>query len=110
VTWVDYIFELQNVIQEFHGVRATYVESVPVTEISNGRTVWDGKVEVFDLEGHPEAPRVYAWKHATSGSQDPNRHVTVLHIPPVVSAEAAVKAANSLRSTETAAQEKGELE
>ena len=69
------------------------MESVPVKEAYQGKTVWEGIVEVFDLRGHPAASRVYAWAHATDNPKHPKRHVTVLHIPPVVSPETAVKAA-----------------
>jgi hypothetical protein len=58
-----------------------------------GKSVWEGLVEVFDLHGHPAASRVYAWAHAMDDKMHPKRHVTVLHIPPVVSPETAVKAA-----------------
>ncbi len=97
-----YIDELRDVIRHLHGVESTHVESVPVKEIFRGETVWEGIVEVFELHGHPKAPRVYAWAHETEG---PKRHVTVLHIGPVTSAVEAVRAAivqefRSLEQTE----------
>ncbi len=55
--------------------------------------MWDGIVEVFELRGHPKAPKVYAWVHDTDGPKQPRRHVTVLHLPPVTSAILAVRAA-----------------
>jgi len=58
-----------------------------------GKTVWDGVVEVFELIGHPKAPKVYARAHDTDDPKQPRRHVTVLHIPPVVSPVLAVRAA-----------------
>jgi hypothetical protein len=90
---VTYIEELKDVIHKLHGVMATHRASVPVKEVFNGKTVWDGVVEVFDLEGHPEANTAYAWSHATDDPAKPKRHVTVLHIPPAVSPETAVRAA-----------------
>ena len=89
----DYIEELRDVIRRLHGVESSHVETVPVKEIFGGETIWDGKVEVFKLHGHPKANRVYAWAHDTDDPQKPKRHVTVLHIPPVTSAVMAVKAA-----------------
>jgi hypothetical protein len=68
-------------------------ESVPVKEVFNGKTIWEGIVEVFDLHGHPKANAAYAWPHATYDPAQPKRHVTVLHIPPAVSPEAAVRPA-----------------
>ena len=90
---MNYIEELRVAIRYLYGGEATHVESVPVKETFQGKTVWEGIVEVFELHGHPEANRVYAWAHATDDKKHPSRHVTVLRIPPVISPETAVKAA-----------------
>ena len=89
---MSYIEELQDVIRRLHGVESRHVESVPVKETFQGRTVWEGIVEVFELHGHPKATRVYAWSHKADG-QKKRRHVTVLHVEPITSAAAAVRAA-----------------
>ncbi len=80
-------------IHRLHKAKAEQVESVPVKEVSQGQTVWEGTVEVFDLAGHPKTHRVYARMHDTDDPERPRRHVTVLHIPPVISPQTAVKAA-----------------
>jgi hypothetical protein len=67
-------------------------QSVPVKELFNGQTIWDGVVEVFELHGHKLANTVYAWSHSTDDQVNPIRHVTVLHLGPVVSPETAVRA------------------
>lgn len=85
-----YIEELREVIRRLHGVESEHVESVPIKETFQGKTVWEGIVEVFDLMGHPKASRAYAWTHKANG--DKRRHVTLLHIPPVDSPLAAVRA------------------
>jgi hypothetical protein len=90
---LTYIEELRDVIKKLHGVDSRHVESVPVKETFKGKTVWDGAVEVFELIGHPKAPKVYAWAHDTDNPKQPRKHVTVLHIPPVVSPLLAVRAA-----------------
>jgi hypothetical protein len=90
VSEIEYLIA---VIKHLHGVDATHVESVPVTERYQGKTIWEGVVEVFDLVGHPKAPRLYAWTHETDDPANPQRHVTVLHIPPIVSPLLAVRAA-----------------
>jgi hypothetical protein len=90
---LSYISELQDVIKRLHGVESKHVQSVPVKETFQGKTTWQGIVEVFELVGHPKAPKVYAWSHDTDDSNKPCRHVTVLHIAPILSAEAAVRAA-----------------
>jgi hypothetical protein len=88
-----YLDELRDVIRELHGAEATHVRSVPIKETFKGQTVWEGVVEVFDLFGHPSAARVYAWSHDTGNPDNPKKHVTVLHIPPVISPAMAVRAA-----------------
>jgi hypothetical protein len=90
---MTYLDELRDVIKRLHGSDASHVETVPVKEVFQGQTVWEGEVEVFDLHSHPEASRVYAWSHETEDADNPKRHITVLHIPPVVSPQAAVRAA-----------------
>jgi hypothetical protein len=88
-----YIQELTDTIFRLHGAYATHVQSVPVKETFQGQTIWDGIVEVFEIRGHDKASRVYAWAHDTDNPKRPKRHVAVLHIPPVVSPETAVRAA-----------------
>jgi hypothetical protein len=89
---VNNIQELQDVIRKLHGCFATHIETVPVIETFNGETVWEGKVEVFDLHDHPKTDRVYAWSHETDDPENPRRHVTVLHLPPAVTPLKAVQA------------------
>ena len=90
---MTYSDELREVIRRLHGVESTHVESIPVKETFQGRTVWEGVVEVFDLIGHPSAKRLYAWAHDTDDAESPKRHVTVLHVHPITSPILAVRAA-----------------
>jgi hypothetical protein len=101
---MEYIQELQDVIRKLHGVESSHVESVPVKETFQGRIVWEGIVEVFELYGRPKASRVYAWGHETESAERPKRHVTVLHIHPVTSPLDAVRAAimQEMRELDTA--------
>jgi hypothetical protein len=87
------IEELRDVIRRLHGVESSHVASVPVKETFQGRTVWEGVVEVFDLIGHPSATKIYAWSHDTDNPDQPRRHVTVLHSNPIISPVLAVRAA-----------------
>ena len=89
---MSYIEELKDVIRNLHGAEPRHVETVPIKETWQGQTVWEGEVEVFDLEGHPKTDRVYAWAHETEDADHPRRHVTVLHIPPAISPRKAVQA------------------
>ena len=102
---MSYIEELQDVIRHLHGVESKHVESVPVKETFQGKTVWEGIVEVFELHGHPKAARAYVWSHEADGKK--RKHVTVLHIGPITSAAAAVRAVivQEFRSLGTEAEE-----
>ena len=90
---MTYLEELQDVIHKLHGVHSTHVQSVPVKEEFNGKVIWDGIVEVFQLHNHPKATHAYAWSHETNDPKQPKRSVTVLKIPPAVSPETAVRVA-----------------
>ncbi|HTJ30719.1 MAG TPA: hypothetical protein VL346_09475 [Acidobacteriaceae bacterium] len=90
---MSYLGDLREVIHKLHGVHATHVESVPVKEVWQGKTIWEGVVEVFDLHGHPKTHRAYAWGHDTDDPENPRRHVTVLHLPPATSPLMAVRTA-----------------
>ena len=98
-----YLEELRDMISQVHGADATHVESVPVKETFQGKTVWEGIVEVFDLRGHPAASRAYAWTHHADDPNNPSRHITILHLHPIKSAQDAVDAAiiQDFRNLET---------
>lgn len=98
------IEELADVIHKLHRVKATHVESVPVHETFQGKTVWDGIVEVFHLDGHPKTDIAYAWLHDTGDPDKPFRHVTVLRIHPALTPLAAVQAfiVQEFRNAQTA--------
>lgn len=83
--------ELLEAIESQHSCKAAFAHEIPVVETWQGKTVWDGAVSVFDLSGHPEAKRAYAWSEPIEGS-DKRHFYAVLHLPPVDSAKAAVKA------------------
>jgi hypothetical protein len=87
------IEELKAIIHKLHGAEATHRESVPIHEVFEGQTIWQGIVEVFDLKGHPKTDTAYAWSHDTDDPENPRRHVTVLHIDPALSPLKAVRAA-----------------
>lgn len=90
---MDYLDELKNVIRRLHGCEADHVRTMPVTESFQGQIVWQGEVEVFNLRGHPKAKICYAWAHATGEADQGKRYVAVLELPPVDSAQTAVRAA-----------------
>lgn len=89
----DYTGQLVDAIRRLHDCEATYLETVQVIETFQGQTVWEGEVEVFDILGHPKAKRAYAWSHLTGEDSKSRRYVAVLELPPVDSAQMAVRAA-----------------
>jgi hypothetical protein len=74
------ITKIKDAIRATHGCESLHVKSVPVKEVFEGQTAWQGTVEVFDLIGHPEAKRAYAWTYR-DGDQD--KTIAVLALPPV---------------------------
>ena len=60
-------------------------------EVFEGKTVWKGEVEIFDLTGHPKAKRAYAWSHLDGKKDERTRFVAVLEIPPVDSAQKVIQ-------------------
>ena len=89
----EYLERLRQVIFHLHKADSKHIESVPVQEVFQGNTIWQGVVEVFSLRGHPKAKRAYAWSHLDGKNDDNEKFVTVLELPPVKSAETAVKVA-----------------
>jgi hypothetical protein len=82
---------LRDAIRHLHGIDSRWVESVDVHEKTpTGATVWEGSVQVFDLIGHPQAKRAYAWSYATDGGK--RKFIAVLGLGPVVDARTAVQA------------------
>lgn len=91
------ITTLKDAIRTTHGCESLYVKSVPVTEVFEGETTWEGVVEVFELVGHPEAKRAYAWSYRNG---DQNKIIAMLEVPPVDSPQMAVKIAIAGKTTE----------
>ena len=87
----DYIAQVQVAVSQLHNCGAVWRETVPVNEVFQGQTIWQGDVEVFDLHDHPKAKRAYAWGHLDGNKDHRTRFVAVLEIPPVNSAETAVR-------------------
>jgi hypothetical protein len=88
----NYLARLQMVIQQLHNCGAIHSTTIPVHEVFQGQTVWKGEVEIFNLIRHPEAKRCYGWLNSEGKDNKGEQFVTVLEIPPVVSAMTAVRA------------------
>ncbi|MEW6386886.1 MAG: hypothetical protein AB1491_05145 [Thermodesulfobacteriota bacterium] len=83
--------DLKQIVEQMHGYPASFLEDVVVVEKFGEETVWSGVVSVFGLKGHPQADKCYAWSSPIEGSTK-RRNYAVLHIPPIDSAEKAVRA------------------
>ena len=84
----DHIQNIQRAVEKAAGCPVRYVEAVLVVEWFREQAVWEGVVEVFDLEGHPKAKRAYGWlKWEGENAQ----YTTALEIPPVDSPNTAVR-------------------
>lgn len=82
---------LESLIKEKYGCDSEHLRSEAVHELFEGRIAWQGTVEVFDLTGHPNAKRAYAWQYEEGRE---TKTVIALEIPPVDSAQIAVKVAD----------------
>jgi hypothetical protein len=87
--------ELKRAIESQHGGTATWIESVDVCDRFQGKTVWQGEVQVFALTGHPSALRCYAWSSPIEGSAK-RRFFAVLHHTPPLPAKIIAKVASML--------------
>jgi hypothetical protein len=85
----EYLGRLKHAVENLHHCRATHRRTIPVHEVLDGQTVWDGKVEMFWLTDHPDATRCYAWSYKEGEYE---RFAAVLEIPPVIGAATAVRA------------------
>ena len=91
------ILRLKLAIERKHKCVASHVGSRVIVETGPDRAIWRGRVEVFDLTKHSKAERCYAWIEPRG-----NRSVSFirLRIPPVTSAQKAVRGVLLSRSLE----------
>jgi hypothetical protein len=88
------IDDLKHLVEREEKCRAKHIESVVIKERFEGMRVWDGVVETFQLEGHPKAKRAYAWVVPATKDEEV-QYTVVLGVPPINSAQDAVKASIS---------------
>jgi len=80
---------LQEKIRQLHGCQAHHVKTVRVEKDFRGSDKWTCDVELFELLGHPTAKRCYAW--SLMDDIGLREVAVVLELPPVTSAESAVR-------------------
>jgi hypothetical protein len=85
--------QLREAVERLHNCKALWAESLPVEEVFQGRTVWQGEVQVFQLPGHPTTTRCYAWSYVTDEKTGKRNFFAVPHQGPVDSPQTAVCAA-----------------
>ena len=81
---------LKSAIERQHGATAhlAYIDALPTTR--QARSLCEGIVFVFDLEGHPEAKQAYGWTSPVGNGDERPFHV-VLQVPPITSVQDAVR-------------------
>jgi hypothetical protein len=88
---MDYLAEIKVAIRQNHGCGCIFKGKVPVKEVFEGKVAWEGEVVVFDLIGHATAKRCFAWGYPPEDDAKDRQVFTVIDIPPVDSAETAIK-------------------
>jgi len=83
---VDDHWTIQEAIRLTHNCQPEYVGCRVVKQQLNGHGTWKGVVDIFRLTGHPRATLCYGWQNKGG------KIVLVLNVPPITSAEEAVKA------------------
>jgi len=87
----EYIDNLSKAITAMHECRCSHFGTEHIKEEFEGKDVWEGDVEIFQLEGHPKANVAYGW--GWQDDKDEIQYIGVLNVPPIESAADAVKAA-----------------
>jgi hypothetical protein len=86
---MNYREALIDAIKKGYGYKAVFKETVPIKETFQGKTVWEGEVEVFELDGHPKAKYCYGWGFDEGRKTE---FATVLGVPPITTPLKAVQA------------------
>ncbi len=87
---MSYRTDVANAIEGKARCTAVFVHTQPVRIAVDGKFLWRGKVEVFDLKGHPYARRAFGW--AIKHKEKKIEYVTVIGIPPLDTPLMAAKA------------------
>ena len=82
--------QLRKAVELEHGGKALFVTKLPIREVVDGKTVWEGVVHIFNLEGNAKASRAYAWAIRIQGTE--KQFVVLLHLGNIGSPRDAVRA------------------
>jgi hypothetical protein len=92
------IADIQKAVEKAAECPATHLETVSVVEGFGGQIIWQGKVEIFTLDGHAKAKRAYGWQ---TGDGTDAQSTAVLEIRPVDSPNTAVRAAIAAKAKQS---------
>jgi hypothetical protein len=88
--YAEYKRELLFAIEDRAKCSAVYYQTQPVKISMDGKTLWDGKVEIFQLKEHPQAKLAFGW--GFKNDKDKMEYIVVIGVPPLDSPLQAVKA------------------
>ena len=84
------IQNLQQKIWESHNCEAIHIQTVSVEETADGKILWTGEVDIFEVKGHPKAKTAYGWE--MRGQDREVEWITILGLTPTIDAHKAVRA------------------
>lgn len=86
----EYREKLKEAVERRAAYPAKYLHTQPLRIAVDGQVVWKGKVEVFQLNGHPQAQLAFGW--SILNDRGNTEFVTVVGVPPLETPVMAVKA------------------
>jgi hypothetical protein len=86
----EYQHSVRDAIERRANCTVAYYQTQPVRIALDGEILWKGKVEVFKLQGHPQASLAFGW--GFENAQKKMEYVTVMGVPPLDNPISAVKA------------------
>ncbi len=96
---MSHIERLHDAIRRLHGCESVHIETVPIKDVFQGKVVWEGEVEVFNLTGEFGERHCYAWSQPEDDGSE--RFFAVLKTPPIDSPIDAVRAMIASESERT---------
>ena len=87
---MSYRGDVLDAIEQRAKCGVAYVHTQPVRIVMDGRVLFRGKVEVFNLKDHPYAKRAFGW--AIKQKDKRTQYITVIGIPPLDTPLMAAKA------------------
>jgi len=87
----EYILNLTEAIARMHDCSVSHSDTATVIEKVGDETAFNGQIEIFDIEGHPQANKAFGW--AWEDSSGEVQYIGILNVPPIDSPREAVQAA-----------------